>query len=1185
MAVVRKGPQRVVRRTLLAGAVAQALSGAAAGATMNVTAGEVADVDNGECSIVEAIINANNNDQSGSVDCPAGTAFDTLVLANSVFSLTAVHSYDNALPRIDSHITIEGNDATLRRADAAPQMSIVSIVASGNVTLNDVTVSNGRRSGIVVDDGTLKLNDATLEQNEAASGGALSANNANVFLTRVTLSNNRADNGGGIYARYGSLTLTDCNISANTATVGSGGGLGGRYGTVSLSGGAISDNTAQSGGGGVSQEFGALSVQSTSIRGNTGSSGGGVYVRYGDSVISDVVIASNRAISGSGGGLRARNLDTLTLTNSRIEGNTASGDGGGADLYANHVDVEEATITDNSAGVRGGGIDGYIRNLVISRSNVVGNTAGSSGGGLNLYGRFAGTNEVTGSTIAGNRADTAGGVFVSGFGDTWLTNATISGNSAAQSAGGLALGRGDLLVEHVTFVGNQAGIGARTVAFDVNSGAVTLRNSIIAGGFGAAGIECEIANGGFDANVANIIEDGSCGAGAVGLIAQDPELGPLALNGGPTRSHSPLESSPAINQGDAASCTATDQRGVARIAVACDIGALEVTAPILVDAIVGAGVMEVDANDGQCSLPEAMLNANNDAQLSPQAGECEAGLSGAADRIVLPAQATFKVTDADPTNPANGLPEVTADMIIDGDGATILRSSASPFRLIQNSGRLTLNQLTLQDGASARGGAVLNAGTLDLIESNLLGNQADLYGGGLSNTGVATIEGSTLAGNTALGGAGIDNYGTVTLTNSTISGNTAVSLGGGAIYSASGAATIIRHSTLAFNVVPEARRGSQLYAAAGRLDVFNSILADSKADLADCYTAQPLTANAGNLIEDGTCAPALSGTGGALLEALSENGGQTLTHDLIYANNPAIEGADQAQCSGIPYDQRGAPFERAVDADVDTMADCDIGAVEFVDLLNPTANLSAADVDSDGAAFYEFVIRFDDDSAIDLGSISVGNVSVIGPMGSLPKVSVTTQVVSESEINATYRVTPPGGAWDDADNGAYAIDLAANQVDDITGKFVAGATLGTFTVSIASPEINVAGRGVSIEDGDDTPTVADHTHFGDVDAGDTVTREFTIENNGDAPLVLTGSPRVRVIGAGFAVSAQPDAGTVPIGGALTFEISFTAGALGTSTAVVNVESDDVDEPLYDFALQARSVTPGTGDPIFADGFE
>lgn len=72
----------------------------------------------------------------------------------------------------------------------------------------------------------------------------------------------------------------------------------------------------------------------------------------------------------------------------------------------------------------------------------------------------------------------------------------------------------------------------------------------------------------------NLSDDDSCGGPTVMVIA-DAKLGPLADNGGPTKTHALLAGSPAINTGT--SCTVqVDQRYVPRTAQ-CDLGAYEFT--------------------------------------------------------------------------------------------------------------------------------------------------------------------------------------------------------------------------------------------------------------------------------------------------------------------------------------------------------------------------------------------------------------------------------------------------------------------------------------------------------------------------------------------------------------------------------------------------------------------------------
>ena len=69
----------------------------------------------------------------------------------------------------------------------------------------------------------------------------------------------------------------------------------------------------------------------------------------------------------------------------------------------------------------------------------------------------------------------------------------------------------------------------------------------------------------------------SCGAT---IPTADAMLGPLADNGGITQTKAITEESPAFNEGNNATCEATDQRGVPRPqALICDIGAYELIVP------------------------------------------------------------------------------------------------------------------------------------------------------------------------------------------------------------------------------------------------------------------------------------------------------------------------------------------------------------------------------------------------------------------------------------------------------------------------------------------------------------------------------------------------------------------------------------------------------------------------------
>ena len=94
--------------------------GVATAATITVTTNNPNIASDGQCSLIEAIVNA-NNDAATHPDCPAGSGADTIVLpANANVILNAVYGFTDTrfagqpgtpvgLPQITSRITIEGN--------------------------------------------------------------------------------------------------------------------------------------------------------------------------------------------------------------------------------------------------------------------------------------------------------------------------------------------------------------------------------------------------------------------------------------------------------------------------------------------------------------------------------------------------------------------------------------------------------------------------------------------------------------------------------------------------------------------------------------------------------------------------------------------------------------------------------------------------------------------------------------------------------------------------------------------------------------------------------------------------------------------------------------------------------------------------------------------------------------------
>ncbi|MEM7128642.1 MAG: tandem-95 repeat protein [Chloroflexota bacterium] len=180
------------------------------------------------------------------------------------------------------------------------------------------------------------------------------------------------------------------------------------------------------------------------------------------------------------------------------------------------------------------------------------------------------------------------------------------------------------------------------------------------------------------------------------------------------------------------------------------------------------------AVDGGCSLTEAIINANDDAQTNT---DCSAG-SGA-DIIELSAATYSYISGA---NSTSALPYVSSRITINGNGATIVGVAEAPsLAVIFVSGYLTLQDTTLTGGTG--GGIAISGGKVELNNCTVANNSNDSSGGGIENHGGnVTLNDSTVSNNYANGsGGGIVNFGrgVLTINNSIVSDNVSVNDGGG----------------------------------------------------------------------------------------------------------------------------------------------------------------------------------------------------------------------------------------------------------------------------------------------------------------------------------------------------------------------------------------------------------------------
>lgn len=314
-----------------------------------------------------------------------------------------------------------------------------------------------------------------------------------------------------------------------------------------------------------------ISGCSVEAKGDVTARGGGVYARnhltVENSTISDnSVVADWVSMGGGVHGGRA-----VTLTTSKITGNVLLGDG--VISYGAGVAVS-CWFVDAQIDIAGSEVSGNIA------------SAYSTGGGVFVCGGAT----VTGSTIGENMAGVGGGVGQN-FSDGSLVfvNSTISGNRALDTGGGIHFNSSKphrISLTNSTVALNLAGayLGGGGIQIQPpDDGTIDLNSSIVAqngpNGYFAADI-------GFYPDLSLVVIGSNNLVGQVSPLVQlpvgtlrgDPQLLPLAANGGLSRTHALAPSSPALDAGNNDAGLAFDQRGhgYARLSgSAPDIGAFE----------------------------------------------------------------------------------------------------------------------------------------------------------------------------------------------------------------------------------------------------------------------------------------------------------------------------------------------------------------------------------------------------------------------------------------------------------------------------------------------------------------------------------------------------------------------------------------------------------------------------------
>ncbi len=396
-----------------------------------------------------------------------------------------------------------------------------AIESANNDSAGNSTCAPGNGADVISFSSTLQNSTITLQQGQLDVSSPMTINGGG-----VTVDANQASRVMAVY--YHSPTLTNVTLASLTLT-------NGNLGTIGAGGGICATMfTCNSGEGRPTGQRGAaqkapqtayavyLTLDHAEVNSNTASyKAGGIYLdRYVSLSMNDSTVSNNSltALDDYGsGGIYVSESAYLLMTNSTVSGNSASG----------------------NQGFLTGGIYAYASYVYIANSTI-------SGNGASCTSACAGALSISG----GNPPASA-----------YLYDSTVSGNSATSTGG------------------NSHDVGGAIVGAFATA-TINLANTILTGNSGDYA-DLYIPAGSASASASLLGTALSSYSGNGNLFNDNPVLGPLQNNGGPTMTRALLTGSPAIDTGNNAliyTGLTNDQRGAGYSRIingTVDIGAYE----------------------------------------------------------------------------------------------------------------------------------------------------------------------------------------------------------------------------------------------------------------------------------------------------------------------------------------------------------------------------------------------------------------------------------------------------------------------------------------------------------------------------------------------------------------------------------------------------------------------------------
>lgn len=682
-----------------------------------------------------------------------------------------------------------------------------------------------------------------------------------------------------------------------------------------------------------------------------------------------------------------------------------------------HLAIRDMTLQNGNVPGDGAAIRSVSGSVVtVANSTLSGNTATGNGGAIFRSGS-SGSLTIINSTLYDNRANSVGGAITNLNSTTTVTNSTLSDNQAGANAGGSIYSQGvpTILNLNNTILANSTTDGSTatsdcfidlaTVNFSAGTSNLIEQDGPGLNACGTAGVDYINADPVLGALADN---GGSVETMALGATSVAINAGNNSVTGLPATDATGATRIQDVN---------VDLGALETALTGCDD--VTVANQFAIDAAIQdynanctAGQTKTVTVDGTITLISALTPINN-------ATTAELVIEGDGDDI-LDGDDSFRILNIadgsvtlDTMTLQNGLSGGNGGAIRNTDilsvtNSTFTENEANNGGAILSNAQLSVtNSSFISNTAAETGGGIRVSGGTATIRDSTIANNTSFQSPAIQVQGAATadIVNSTIADNiatNAYGGIIMTGAGTiVTMTNTTVSSNTSPSISS-AVFVFNGAVLNMNNSIFANTLI-----GWDCFNNGGTVNFSPGL---------------------SNLIEnDGGNACGTAGTdyieADPVLGALQNNGGDVETMALG-AGSVAINAGDNTAATGLTTDARGAGFPRQIAGTVDLGAfeNQQATSVEFASatdsgtesVANPTIlTLTTSDGEVSAAAItVELAVSggtlTDDYTVTNPFTIPAGTAS--GTPFAIPDFAIVDDSVEEANETLTLTLSNPSGA-------------------------------------------------------------------------------------------------------------------------------------------------------------------------------